>query len=78
VDPEAIPAIGDQTHTAQLRQVPGDVGLRRTEGLRELAHAELIVLEHQHEATQSGGMSQRGEQGLGAYMHAAEYTVVGM
>lgn len=50
IDPEPIPAIRHQSHLAQLRQMPGDVGLDLANGLGQLADTEFLVIEQEHEA----------------------------
>lgn len=73
MDPQSGQAITHQLSLAELCEVAGDVGLRGADRMGEFTDAELLVLEQQHQAAQPRGMGDSGKNGLGRYIHEAEY-----
>jgi len=61
MDPQALTPVRHQSELVKLRQMSGDVRLRSTDGVGELADAELFVLRKQHQATQPCLVGQCGE-----------------
>jgi len=75
MNPRALAPVGHQSELPQVGQMPGDVGLRRTKRVGQLADAQLFVPQEKHQTAQAGVMGQGGEQALGGYIHDAKYTI---
>ena len=62
VHPFAFAPYGDDTRTAQIREMSGDLRLRLAEDLHEIADAEL-PLGHQIQQTQTGAIAEGPKEG---------------
>lgn len=78
VDPQPLAPVGHQSRFPELAKMAGYVGLGGAGGVGEFADAEFLELEEKQQAAETRVVRHRREQGFGRYIHAKEYTLMGI
>lgn len=74
MDPQALSPVHHQSDLSKVREMARDVRLCRSDGVGQLADAELLVPQKEHQTAQPGGVGQGGKQTVGRHVHAGEDT----